>query len=218
MFFRSKKKVTAKSNIVLGMIMLRDSSPFHAGLLLDDLEKTCPYKVGKPSGDGAAAAFTIDGEMVAIALMPVPIPNGDIEGTAQYAYNWLNVLEDVKDHKAHLIVSVVQGSDDPIKRFRIFTSVICSLLRTNNAIGVYIGGQSLLISKDDYLDQGDAMSDEWLPLNLWIYFGLRRKGEKSSGYPYGLKEFNKREMEIVESDKSLGEIRELASSWSAGKK
>ncbi len=141
----------ADSRIILGMIMLEDNSPFKMELFLEDIKDTCEYKVGKPSGDENATTLNIDGELVAIGSIPAPIPMGDIEGTAKYAYNRDNALEEVNEHKAHLIVSVMQGSDNMVKRYKIFTSVICSLLRTNNAIGVYKGNQSLLIRKDDYL-------------------------------------------------------------------
>lgn len=154
-----------------------------------------------------AASLNIDGELVAIGSMPAPIPMRDIEGTAKYAYNWDNVIEEIKEHKAHLIVSIKQGGNNMVKRYKIFTSVICSLLRTNNAIGVYKGNQSLLIRKDDYLQEADGMSDEWYPLNLWIYFGLRHGNDKNSGYTYGLREFNKLELEIVASAKGLADIR-----------
>lgn len=139
--------------------------------------------------------------------MPAPIPMGDIEETAKYAYNWDSAVEEVKEHKGHLIVSIMQGRNNMVERYKIFTSVICSLLRTNNAIGVYMGNQSLLIRKDDYLQEAVGMSDEWYPLNLWIYFGLRNNNDKNSGYTYGLKEFNKRELEIVGSMRTLAEIR-----------
>jgi len=206
MLFRSKNKKKTESRIILGMIMLEDNSPFNLRLFLDDINGTGEYMVGKSSGDENAATLVIDGEMVAIGSMPVAIPMGDIEGAAKYAYNWENALEEVKEHKAHLIVSIMQGGDDIIKRYRIFTSVICSLLRTNRAIGVYMGNQTLLIPKGDYLQLAARMSDEWYPLNLWIYFGFGLNNDKNSGYTYGLKEFNKRELEVVDSSRKLDEI------------
>ena len=51
------------------------------------------------------------------------------------------------------------------------------------------------------------MSDIYLPLNLWVYFGLRKTKDGNSGYTYGLKEFNKVEMEILNSSRSLEDIR-----------
>ena len=188
------------------MIMLEENSPFNLKRFLEDIKGTGEYKAGNPSGDENAATLTIDGELVAIGFMPAPISMGDIEGAAKYAYNWENALEEVKEHKAHLIVSIMQGSDDVVKRYKIFTSVICSLLRTNKAIGVYMGNQTLLIPKGDYLELAAGMSDDWYPLNLWIYFGFGRNNDRNSGYTYGLKEFNKREIEIVGSARKLEDI------------
>lgn len=173
------------------MIMLSDESSFKVDTFINDFKSHYTDNIQEPTGDNSSFVFKTDSGMVAIGYMPVPIPSGDIEGTAQYAYNWQTALEDTKEHKSHLIVSVMQGGQDQIKRFKIFTQVLCSLLRTTNAIGLYKGNQSLLIPKDDYLNEAELMSDEYLPLNLWIYFGLRVTDKGNSGYTYGLKEFKK---------------------------
>jgi hypothetical protein len=205
-----KKKTADKSQaskIILGMVMLNDESSFDVKSFVNDFKSSYGDNIKDPTGDSGSFLFTVDEEMVAIAHIALPIPAGDIEGTAQYAYNWQTALEDMKDHKSHLIVSLMQGGQDQIKRFQIFTQVLCSLLRITSAIGVYKGNQSLLIPKADYLNEAEAMNDEYLPLNLWIYFGLRVTDNGNSGYTYGLKEFNKTEMEIVNSSRSLEDIR-----------
>jgi hypothetical protein len=205
-----KKKTAHKSQhskIILGMVMLNDDSSFDIERFTNDFKSNYHSNFQEPSGDNASFVFKIDGEMVAFGHMPVPIPSRDIEETAQYAYNWQTALEDTKDHRSHLIVSLLQGGQDQINRFKIFTQVLCSLLRTTNAIGVYKGNQSLLITKEDYLRESALMSDDYLPLNLWIYFGLRVTDKGNSGYTHGLKEFNKTELEIVNSSQSLEDIR-----------
>jgi hypothetical protein len=208
MFWKKKKvDTTQDSKIILGMVMLNSYNSFDVGTFTGDFKIHYGDNVQEPTGDNASFVFKVDGEMVAIAYINIPIPSGDIEGTAQYAYNWQTALEDTKDHKSHLIISIMQGGQDQIKRFKIFTQVLCSLLRTTNAVGIYKGNQSLLIPKENYLNDAEAMSNEYLPLNLWIYFGLRVTDKGNSGYTYGLKEFNKTEMEIVASSKTLEEIR-----------
>ncbi|THU37967.1 DUF4261 domain-containing protein [Niastella caeni] len=208
MFWKKKKTDTSHdSKIILGMIMLNDNNTFDIDRFTVDFKNNYVKTIQEPSGDNASFVFRIGDEMVAIAHMDIPIPKGDIEATAQYSYNWQTALEDTKDHKSHLIVSVMQGGQDQIKRFKLFTQVLCSLLRTTNAIGVYKGNQSLLIPKEDYLNEAEVMSEEYLPLNLWIYFGLRMTENGNAGYTYGLKEFNKTEMEIVNSSKTLEDIR-----------
>ncbi len=189
------------------MIMLNDEYSFDVSSFISDLKKNCGYSIQEPEGDNASFVFSIDGDMVAVAHMAIPIPSGDIEGTAQYAYNWQTSLEDTKNHRSHLIVSLMRGGQDQIKRFKLFTQILCSLLRTTNSVGVYKGNQSLLIPKDDYLSEAELMNDDYLPLNLWIYFGMRVTDKGNSCYTYGLKEFNKTEMEIVNSSQSLEDIR-----------
>ena len=189
------------------MVMLNDDASFDVDNFTKAFKINYGDKVQESAGDNASFVFTADGETVAIAHIPAPIPSGDIEETANYAYNWQTVLEDTKDHKSHLIVSLMQGGRDKIKRFKIFTQVLCSLLRTTKAIGIYKGSQSLLVPKDDYLSEAELMSDDYLPLNLWIYFGLRVTEKGNSGYTYGMKEFNKTEIEIVNSSQSLEDIR-----------
>lgn len=208
MFLKKKKAETkVEGKVVLGMIMLFGETSFDLDSFVRDYNSCFDDKIQKLSGDNSSSAFKLANEMVSIAHLPFPIPWGDIEGTAEYAYNWQTVLDDTKEHKSHLIVSIIQGGRDQIKRFGIFTQVICSLLRVTNSIGVYQGTQSLLIPKQDYLIEAALMNNEYLPLNLWVYFGLHTSDNGHSGYTYGLKEFNKTEMEILNSSKSLGDIK-----------
>ncbi len=210
MFWKKKKTDTSQnSNIILGMVMLKDNNSFSIDSFCNDYTNNYNSLVEEPTGDSGSFIFKIEGEMAAIAHMNIPIPSSDIKETAIYAYNWQTALEDTDEHQSHLIVSLMQGGQDQIKRFKIFTKIICSLLRTTNAIGIYKGNQSLLIPKDDYLNEAQVMSEEFLPLNLWIYFGLRVTDKGKSGYTYGLKEFNKTEMEILDSSKSMEDIREF---------
>lgn len=210
MFWKKKKQEEYQnSTIILGMIMLQDEHSFPLDSFVADYNDHYSTGVEKRTGDNAVAILTISGEQVAIGHMPLPIPAGDIENTAAYAYNWQNVLEEVSGHKSHLIVSVMGGSEDTIKRYMLFTQVVCALLRTTHSIGVYMGNQSLLIPKEDYLGEAAYLGEAYLPLNLWVYFGLRVSDTGNSGYTYGLKEFGKTEMEILDSDKTPSEIREF---------
>jgi len=51
------------------------------------------------------------------------------------------------------------------------------------------------------------MKGTHLPISLWVYIGLREDKERNSGHTYGLLEFNKFELEIIDSTKSLDDIR-----------
>ncbi len=53
------------------------------------------------------------------------------------------------------------------------------------------------------------MSDDYLPLNIWLYFGFTLGTDTHSAYTDGLKLFNKPEIEIVDSAQPLGKMRLL---------
>jgi hypothetical protein len=205
--FKKKKKEKPGNKIILGMIMLKDKHPFNLKAFIKDYNSNYAEKVRDLNGDNSTATFTINGETILVGHMPVPIPVKDIKETAEYAYNWLSAFDDSKDHESHLIISIVGSEKGQIDRYKLFTQVICSLLRTTSSIGVYMGNQSLLIPCEDYLNEAGLMGEEYFPLNLWVYFGLKINRGKNFGYTYGLKEFNKKEMEILDSAKDLEEIR-----------
>lgn len=204
MFGKEKKK--SKNNIILAMVMLEDSRFLEMNEFCKDFKAHYKKVVSDPTGDESTFSCTIDGEFIVIGYMNFPVPQRDIEGTAQYAYNWETAVDDLKNHKSHLIITLTSSEQSQVNRFKIFTEVICSLLRITNAVGVYKGTQSLLIPKNDYLHEAGLMSDDYSPLNLWIYFGYKITRQGNSTYTYGLKAFNKSEMEIIDSSKSLAEI------------
>lgn len=207
MFWNKKKKVKSQeSKIILGMIMLEEEKTFELDNFIEDFKNNYGYDIQKTEDD-ATLVFEVNGEMVAIAHMPVPIPINDLKESAQYAYYWQTAFKEVQNHKSHIIVSILQGGNNQINRYKLFTQVLSSLLRITNSIGVYKGNQSLLIQKDDYLRQAEHMNEGYLPLNLWVYFGLRSNDEGNSAYTYGLQEFNKNELEILHSSKDLEAIR-----------
>lgn len=196
------------SKTIIAMVVLADETSFSYRKFLGHFQDNYQY-LSNASGDDIAATFEVDGESVALMNIDKPIPWDDIERTAQYSYNWPKALEDLKDHKSHVIIALTEGSTDVIKRFNIHTKLICSALRKANSIGVYLGQQSLLITKDSYLNLATFMSDSALPLYLWVYFGYRTINEKRSAYSYGLKAFGKPEIEIVDSDRAFTDLEEM---------
>jgi len=53
------------------------------------------------------------------------------------------------------------------------------------------------------------MTNQDLPLYNWIYFGMRKDNGENSIYTYGLADFGKLEMEIVNSKHPLNELQDL---------
>jgi hypothetical protein len=204
-----KEQTEKKKDILIAMIMCKQKEAINTAIFIKDLKENGGYTVVEDSiEESRNIVLDINGEMVVIMNMPSPVPRGDIEATSKYAYNWMMAGDDLRDHQGHIIVTMPQGGSDAVTRFSILTATICSILRAQDAIGVYIGEQSLLIPKKHYLTEAKKRTATGqLPLNLWIYFGLRTINKKNYGYTYGLTAFGKKEMEITASGKGLVEIR-----------
>lgn len=208
---KEDKPVKEKSKILLSMPMFNNGESYKLNDVIDHLKTYWGLSVSDIEGDDGSAVFRIDGEMVAVAYMPVQIPWGDIKGTAQYAYNWMTAEKDLENHNAHAIVSVLAGEKTALERFRILSKLLCSILMTSNSIGILQGGESLLIPRDQYLDFAEELKEDGTPVLLWVYIGLRKSGQGNSAYTYGLVNFQKMEMEVIDSKLGLEELHELMS-------
>lgn len=211
--FKKKESNTDKeeSKILLSMPMFNNGDTYDLNKVIEHLKTFWGLEITDVNGDNKTAAFNINGEMVALAHMPIQIPWGDIKDTAQYAYNWMTAEKDLESHNGHAIVSVMAGKKETIDRFRILSKLLCSILMTSNCIGVYQGNESLLIPRDQYLDNLEDLKEDRIPVSLWIYIGLRKSDIRNSAYTYGLVNFKKQEMEIINSKLELEELHDFLS-------
>lgn len=204
--FKKDQQAPKQSNILLAMPMFNDDKRYQLDKVIDNLRVFWSLDVTDIAGDDEAASFNVNGEEIALANMPVQIPWGDIEGTAQYAYNWKSALKDLEGHTGHAIVSVMASQNNSVDRFKILSKVLGSILMTSEAVGVYQGSQSLLIPRSQYLGHLKALEEDDVPVMLWIYLGLRETANGNCAYTYGLKDFEKPEIEVIDSKLSLDEL------------
>lgn len=207
MFGNKEEKAESKGKVLLSMPMFKGDKAYSLNEVVEDLKSHWGLDVKDVGGGDTTATFTIDEEVIAVALMPIPIPIEELEPLYEYSYLWEGVEEETKAHTMHAIVSVMSGSEDTVKRHSILSMVNASILRTcENAIGIYQGASTLLLPKEVYMDLAELMTEDTLPLQLWVYIGIINHGNKSSVYTYGMKEFGKSEMEIIDADMEGSEL------------
>lgn len=198
-----------KNDIILGMVLLEKANSMKIKSVVDELRTKWKLDVNDKESGNEASVLTIDKYQVAIGNMPVAIPGNEIEEAAEYNYYWENGKSEATSHKGHIIVSILNGGKNSIKKNILFNKVVSSILNNSKSIGVYIGGRTLLLSKEFYQYNIDSISETNLPINNLVYFGVRKENNKNSVYTYGLIDFGKREMEILESPHSTEELIEL---------
>ena len=207
-FLKKKEQVTEnkKGKILLAMPMFNNGETFEVDKVVDFLKSHWNVLVTDINGDNNTVAFSMQGETVAIATVPVQIPWEDIQATAKFAYNWTTAEEDLKNHNSHIIVTIMSSNKNEVERFGILTKVLSSILSTTNCLGVYQGSQSLVISKAQYLKGALALKAGKIPFDLWIYIGLRKTDNGNNAYTYGLNAFDKLEMEFINSKLELQQM------------
>ncbi len=214
--FKKKKEQevaeeSKKNRVLLAMPMFNNKETFELDKVIAYLKSDWGIDVSDVNGTEGTITFSMEGEVVVLSTMPVQIPWGDIQQTAQYAYNWQTAEEDLKDHNSHMIVTLLSGNNTAVSRFGTLTKVLTAILATTDCIGIYQGSQCLLTPKDQYLDSAEALKSGQIPLHLWVYIGLRRGEKTNSGYTYGLTAFDKLEMEFINAPLDLMELHSFLS-------
>lgn len=207
--FLKKEEKSETSKNILGMILLEDPNSMDLKNVVSELREKWRLKVDDKESNNETSVLEIDGYKIAIANMNVAIPGDEIETTAEYNYFWKNGKEEAAKHKGHIIVSIINAGKNPIKENLLYNKIASSILNNSKSLGIYIGGRTLLLKKDFYQSQTKEMNDENLPLYNWIYFGIRTENGRNSMYTYGLVDFNKTEIEILETNHSVDEINEI---------
>lgn len=208
-FKKEKKPEIRKSTTILGMVLLEESNSMDIKKVVAELRTKWKLKVDDKESSNEASVLVVEGYNIALANMSFPIPNDEITTTAEYNYLWKNGINEATKHQGHIILSIINAGKVPIKENLLYSQVASAVLNNSKSLGMYIGGRTLLLKKDFYLANTEIMAQDDLPLYNWIYFGLRQEDGKQSVYTFGLADFNKKEMEIVNSSHSLEELNEM---------
>lgn len=207
--FKKNNTEQAKNSLILSMPLFNSTEDYLWNKVANDLKSYWHLNVTSQTDDedGSIVILKIETETVALAFMPAPVPHTDLDEIIGFNYLWKNAKEEIGQHTNHAIVSVMESDTDDVERFKILTKINASILRTaESAIGIYQGSQTLLLPKNLYLDFADfLLDDDMLPIQLWVYIGIIN-GEKNNIYTYGMKEFGKSEIEILDSPMDSDEL------------
>lgn len=195
-----------EGNVLLAMPLFEKGSKYNIEAVVKHLKEAWGYEIKGSDYNDTTAVLTIDGTLFAIAFIPAAVPQEDMAYSAQFAYNWKSVLEDTSEVDGHALVSVLKGSLDIVARQVLLSRILYSIIATSTCIGVYQGSQTLLIPREQYLAAYEELKLGKVVVPLWIYIGLRTTEEGNSIYTYGLKAFDKQELEVINSPLELEEL------------
>ena len=98
-FNKKKEEPKKDGKLIMSMPMFASEKGYCLNDVIKDLQLHWGRIVEGVEGDDQTATFSIDGELVALALMPAPIPSEEFESMYEYSYLWKDAEEEIKNHK-----------------------------------------------------------------------------------------------------------------------
>lgn len=217
-FFKKKPSTPCQSEggagepLISYLLLQEKSFPFDA--FLKQLAKTriAGRKVSEPHRNGDIVTFELDDELVAIALMPAPYPASDLEGPIATSWMWPRQppIDEVKRHQSHLLITMMRGNADPVRRRLILTAVTAFAARAKGVIAVYWPEATLVHFPPVFIEMAKEIdTPEAPPLYLWVDQRVFRNEDGTIGlFTTGLAPLGHMEIEIPSIDMDPGELRE----------
>ena len=206
MWEQTKTQKEAKG-IFVGFALLQDNH-WDKEQLIRDLKADWGLDVVEDGDrDENSLVFSVDRTMASVALMAAPIPDGEAELNAANNYMWPEAVETAKAHQAHLMVAVLGLDEDIFKTSCLTVKLLSSCCRQKNILGVYSCGT--VFEPQFYIAASEMMKKDSLPLLNWIWFGLYRREGGVCCYTYGMEEFGKEEMEVLDVNAQPSDVRDF---------
>ena len=141
---------------------------------------------------------------IVISKFPAPVPNEEAEINAENNWMWEEAVEVTKTHKAHIVVAILGDEEDVISRGLLYSKIMATCCKQENAIGVFTSG--VVFEPSYYMTAAEMIRDGALPIFTWVWFGLYRTEKGLSTYTYGMKDFGKLELEILDADEDANTL------------
>jgi hypothetical protein len=198
-----------KGDTLLAMVALNTPELPAPATVLATFAERCPDAPapGDLGEQDGIVIFHLDDEMVAISLMPAPIPWSDLEGPCATAWWWPEATERMRGHNSHVIVALMGGSDVVVERHLRLSHLIAAVAAHADAAGVYWGAGTVVHEPAAFVEQTANLTPKRLEPLLWIDMRLEQNKDGSFRYfTTGLAAFGHLEIEI---DRSRREPKEI---------
>ena len=173
--------------------------------LIRDLQVDWGIELSKEDTEDEDTIVTnFDKCRIVISKFPAPVPNEEAEINAENNWMWEEAVEVTKTHKAHIVVAILGDEEDLISRGLLYTKIMATCCKQEKAIGVFTSG--VVFEPSYYMKAAEMIRDGELPIFTWVWFGLYRTENGLSTYTYGMKDFEKLELEILDADEDAGKL------------
>lgn len=133
----------------------------------------------------------------AVTLVTREIPWSQLEGPCETAWYWPDASNVLREHPAHLLITLVDEGTKAVEQSTRLTQLVAGVAANSKSKGVFWGPGRLVHPKQAFLEQAVQMTDEDLPLFLWIDFRVERTEQQVVRlYTTGLEALGYTEIEV----------------------
>jgi hypothetical protein len=198
---------------ILSAILLERES-FTTDSFLKQMAKTCVRGKAvsgiKPEKEGVFS-FQVGDEFFAFLHISTPYPD-DLEGPIATSWRWPRepTIENVKQHRSFLQVTMTGGAEDPVRRRLTLTAVTALAAKQSGVMVVYWGAASLVIFPPLFIVMAEEFNTaQSPPLYLWVDLRAFRNEDGTTGlFTIGFAALGHMEIEIPRIKMEIGELRE----------
>ncbi len=191
------EQIAAQGGVGLCMVLLRQPT-LDPAILASELSKEFDREIELEVADDNIFSCELGDLNLFFMALEVPIPNQEAEHAADGYFLWDDGAQAVAEHQGHVIVTCVGQDDDVLEKVVVAARGARAVLQASDSIGVYWGNGMIANNAETFLTMSEGLSDDALPLYLWMRFQpLPGDTEETVGlYTLGLEQFDVREIEV----------------------
>jgi hypothetical protein len=210
-----KQEASASAgSAVMGTILL-ESKDFSLEPAVERLSrlKTAGHQPQDVKLDPAGIIMcTVKDHIVALALMPAPVPGTDIPHAAKATWLWPkhDPIQKALDHKAFILCTLMGGTGTPVECRLILSQIMATVTDLPGVVGIYWHDAGVIHYPPVFTEMAQSDQAElMLPINIWtdIRVGNNNDGT-SSGRTLGMTALGHMEIEYPKSPTRPSELRE----------
>lgn len=196
----------ARVEVGLGFVLLERAAIPDTTAIIAAYEKLAPDgpTLGTPQTKDDIQTFTHGGAIASVALMPMPVPNGEADDHARFSVMALVTQWKLRPHAAHLMVMTLYPGTSALERTRTAHRLIAAvaLAAGTNAVGVYVGNGGVTHEAAFY---AETVADTPDAIVAWSGVSIARSGNRVSLLSMGMRQLGLPDVELTAETTPAGE-------------
>lgn len=200
--------------VSVAIICLGTGAKLAPGELQKDLQTNWPdlppvTKPEKSGEDKTTIVCNVGQAIVSITVVATPVPWAQLKAPCENSVMWDNAAETLKDHKGHLLVTVV-GDVEPLPLVTLLTKVTAAIVGTaSGVLGVYWNNADMVIPPDVFRQFAVDVLPDGPPMPIWVdtCVGINQEGY-TCGYTTGMESLGFMDIETLSSSDLPNELRQ----------